>query len=154
MFIKYNCNPGQLEVGDCVIRAISTILNKSWFEVHSDLCDLSRTMFDMPSSNRVWYRYLEMNGFSKYRIQNTCPNCMTVENFCNCHPFGRYVLSTCDYISANQSTLVLGSHVIPVISGNYIDWWDSGMDVPLLYFERRSEHNEQLLRAATSVGQS
>ena len=150
MFIEYNDNPKQLKVGDCVIRAISIILSKDWYKVHYDLCNLSREMCDMPSSNRVWDKYLELNGFRKHHIQTNCPNCLTVKDFCRTHPYGRFVLSTCDYISANQ-IIVTGTHVVPVIDGNYIDWWDSGEDIPLLYFERSNEH-DKLLSAATNVG--
>lgn len=32
-FIKYNANPKDLKTGDCVIRALSKGLNKSWDDI-------------------------------------------------------------------------------------------------------------------------
>ena len=132
-YIRYNANPGKLEVGDCVVRAISTALEMDWYEVHDDLCDLSRDMYDMPSSNRVWKTYLKQMGLEEYLIDTECPNCLTVKKFCEKHSEGRYILSTCDFSSANR-LIVAGTHVISVIQGDYYDIFDSGTDVPLSYF--------------------
>ena len=133
-FIRYNENPAKIEVGDCVIRAISTALNMDWYQVHDELCELSREMTDMPSSNRVWKEYLRQYGFREYVINNTCPDCLTVSKFCERHPQGVFILSTCDYSSALDKVVVVGTHVIATINGNYIDTWDSGNDVPLSFF--------------------
>lgn len=133
MFIEYNCNPCNLQVGDCVLRAIATALDLDWYKVHDDLCSLSREMCDMPSSNRVWKKYLRDYGLKEIAIDTDCPNCLTVIDFCELHPTGRYILSTCDYYSANRITVV-GTHLISVISGNHYDTWDSGLDIPLSYY--------------------
>ena len=133
MFIRLNENPFGLNVGDCVIRAISTALNYNWYMVHDELSFLSRQMADMPSSNRVWKEYLRQKGCVEYEAQNTCPNCLTVEQFSRLHPKGRFVLSTCEYTKANGIT-VTGTHVVAVIDGDYYDTGDSGGDVPLSYF--------------------
>jgi hypothetical protein len=132
-FIRYNNNPDHIDVGDCVIRAISTALELDWYEVHDDLCSLSRDMSDMPSSNRVWKKYLRDWGLKEYTVETECPYCLTVRDFCKLHSNGRYIVSTCDYATANQ-IIVVGSHLIPIIMGNYIDSWDSGSDIPLSYF--------------------
>lgn len=139
-FIYFNDNPYGLHVGDCVIRAISTALNYNWFMVHDELSFLSRKMADMPSSNRVWKTYLEELGYKETMIENTCPRCLTVHQFCQDHPYGSYILSTCEYKKAN-SIIVTGTHVVAVIDGKYYDTWDSGGDIPLSYFyvsERRN----------------
>lgn len=134
MYIHYNDNPFGIYVGDCVVRALSTALGYNWFMVHDELCFLSRKMADMPSSNRVWKKYLEDLGFRETHIDNTCPDCMSVEKFTRLHPRGRYILSTCEYSKANENIFVVGNHVIAVIDGNYYDTGDSGADVPLSYF--------------------
>lgn len=134
MFIIMNENPFGLDVGDCVIRAISTALGYNWFMVHDELSFLSRQMADMPSSNRVWKQYLYDKGLQEYQAQNTCPNCLTVEGFCRQHPRGRYILSTAEYTKARDNLIVTGTHVVAVIDGDYYDTWDSGQDVPLSYF--------------------
>ena len=139
MFIKLNLNPFGLDTGDCVIRAITLALNYNWFMVYDELSFLSRKMADMPSSNRVWKQYLVNKGWEEHQIQNSCPNCVTVDKFARSHPKGRYVLSTCEYTRANE-IVVTGTHVVAVVDGNYYDTWDSGADVPLSYFcvsERR-----------------
>ena len=133
-YIPYNDNPFGLDVGDCVIRAISTALNYNWFMVHDELSFLSRKMADMPSSNRVWKQYLYDKGYQEYQAHNTCPNCLTVEGFCRQHPKGRYILSTAEYTKARDNLIVTGTHVVAVIDGDYYDTWDSGADVPLSYF--------------------
>lgn len=139
MFIRLNENPFGLDVGDCVIRAIATALNYNWFMVHDELSFLSRKMADMPSSNRVWKQYLYNKGCKEYKAQNTCPDCLTVYRFCETHPNGRYILSTCEYMRANNNLIVTGTHVVAVIDGDYYDTWDSGADVPLSYFVVKGE---------------
>lgn len=133
MYIHYNDNPGSLNVGDCVIRAISLALNYNWFMVHDELSFLSRKMLDMPSSNRVWKTYLKEKGLIETYIENKCPNCFTVEQFTKMHPVGTFILSTCEYTKA-EGILVTGTHVVTVIDGNYYDTWDSGGDIPLSFF--------------------
>lgn len=133
MYIKYNHNPAGIQVGDCVIRAIATALDFDWYLVHDELCNLSRDMTDMPSSNRVWKEYLRSYGFRETMIDTDCPNCLTVKDFCEQHPVGRYILSTCEYTAANK-IVVSGTHVVAVIYGDWLDIWDSGADIPLSYF--------------------
>ena len=134
MYIHYNDNPDGLNVGDCVIRAISLALSYNWYMVHDELCFLSRKMRDMPSSNRVWKTYLEGKGYREYQAQNMCPNCLTVEQFARKHPKGRFILSTCEYTKARDNLIITGTHVVAVIDGDWYDSWDSGGDVPLSYF--------------------
>lgn len=134
MYIQYNDNPFNLDVGDCVIRAISTALDYNWFMVHDELSFLSRKMADMPSSNRVWKQFLINKGYHEHQINNTCPKCLTVDEFCRQHPKGRYILSTAEYTKARDNLIVTGTHVVAVIDGDYYDTWDSGTDVPLSYF--------------------
>lgn len=134
MFIKLNLNPFGLDTGDCVIRAITLALNYNWFMVHDELSFLSRKMGDMPSSNRVWKTYLTGKGYKEEMAQNTCPNCLTVKQFCKTHPKGHFVLSVCEYTRARENLIVTGTHVVAVIDGDYYDTLDSGGDVPLSYF--------------------
>ncbi len=125
MFINANPNPEQKLVGDCVVRAISILLDKKWEEVYEDICVLGREMYDMPSSNEVWSEYLYKKGYTRKIIPDTCPACYTVRRFCDDHRYGgEYLLAT-------------GTHIVTVIDGNYYDTWDSGNEIPIYYFQRR-----------------
>lgn len=123
MYKYFNKNPISKRVGDCVIRAISTVMNKRWEDVYNDICDLGFEMKDMPSSNTVWGEYLKQNGYYRNIVPNTCPSCYTVRDFCRDHKNGRYILAT-------------GTHVIAVIDGDYYDTWDSGNENPVYYWKK------------------
>lgn len=123
IFVLANPNPDKKEVGDCTVRALSIALNKSWEIMYLDLCLQGYMMHDMPSSNDVWGTYLQDKGWMLHRLQDSCPLCYTVRDFCNDHKKGTFILGT-------------GSHVICVQNGKYYDAWDSGSKVPLFYFEK------------------
>ena len=115
----YNPNPDLLEVGDCTIRALTKVLNKTWDDVFWTLCYKANDMSDMPSGNRVWGAVLLDHGFHRYE---QLPEC-TVRSFCKMHPCGTFVLGT-------------GVHVIAVIGGDYYDLYDSGSQMIYYYWSR------------------
>lgn len=121
MFIFYNPNPKNLEVGDCAVRAICKLTEREWDDVFMDLVTKSFAMKDMPSSNAVWGRYLRDLGYKRHAIPDSCPDCYTISEFCSDHKYGRYLLAT-------------GTHVVTCIDGDYYDTWDSGKKVPLYYY--------------------
>lgn len=122
-FIKYNPNPSKKMVGDCVIRAITKLLDMSWEDVYTDLSMQGFAMRDMPNSNSVWGEYLRLNGCRRYILPNTCPDCYTIKAFAEDHPVGSYIVAT-------------GTHVVAVIDGNYYDTGDSGNEVPVYYWRK------------------
>ena len=124
MWVRFNNNPLGLSVGDCTVRAISAATGMDWTTAHKALCDLSNDMADMPSADRVWWKLLEQFGFVRRRLPNRCPDCYTVQDFCEDHPKGVYILGPYE-------------HAVAVINGNYWDSWDSGRTIPTYYFERR-----------------
>lgn len=123
MFIYFNPNPIGNHVGDCVIRAVSKVTNQDWEKTYMEICLQGYMLKDMPSANYVWGAYLFDNGFQRYVIPNTCPDCYTVKDFCRDNPRGLYLLAT-------------GSHVVAVQDGNYYDAWDSGDEVPIYYWQK------------------
>lgn len=123
-YVRYNTNPVSNLVGDCVVRAISILTDETWDDVYWGIAIQGFLMKDMPSSNSVWGEYLTRKGFRREVIPNTCPACYSVREFCEEHPYGKYLLAT-------------GSHVIAVVDGDYYDTWDSGDEIPIYYWERR-----------------
>lgn len=125
-YIYYNPNNrDRNDRGDCVVRALSKIMNQSWDKTYLELCVQGYLMGEWGNSNEVWDSYLKGCGFIRRVIPNTCPNCYTIRDFCYDHPYGEYILAT-------------GSHVVAVKYGNYYDAWDSGNEVPIYFYERRS----------------
>ena len=120
----YNPNPLGKSTGDCVIRAISKVLNQSWDKTYWELCEHGFQMGDWGDSNTVWDSYLRSNGFVRKVIPNTCPDCYTVRQFTKDCSHGVFLLST-------------GNHTVAIKDGNHYDSWDSGHEVPIFYYERR-----------------
>ena len=121
MWIKINPNPGRKEVPDCVVRALSTALNRRWLEVYDDLCELGREEYNMPSADAVWGKYLYRMGFEPFMLPEKCPSCITIKRFCIMYPHGIYIIGT-------------GGHAVAVIDGNYYDSWDSGEEIPSFFW--------------------
>lgn len=123
MYSYYNPNPHGKRVGDCVVRAISKALNQSWEDTYLDLTIQGYIMGDLLSSNAVWKVYLKDKGFKMDVISDDCPECYTIEDFCDEHPQGVYVIGT-------------GSHAVCVIDGVYYDSWQSGDETPIYYYHK------------------
>lgn len=123
MWVNYQPNPSGMNVGDCVIRALSLATGNDWDSTYLDLSMLGFEMKDMPSANHVWGTYLKERGFTRAVIPNTCPSCYSIEDFCMDNPKGLFVLAT-------------GSHVVTVLNGNYYDSWDSGNQIPIYVWRK------------------
>lgn len=127
MYVNFNENPrGNYYAGDCVIRAISAVMNEPWEKIYTELCAEGYDMGDWGNSNAVWDSYLRRRGFKRYVCSNDCPSCYSLANFAEDHPSGRYVVGT-------------GSHAIAVIDGDYWDAFDSGSVIPILYYTKEGE---------------
>ena len=120
-YVQINENPQGLNVGDCVIRSISIITDKDWYDIYIELSVKGMEMADTLDSNRVWMSYLKDEGFKVSSIVDSCPDCYTVEDFCKDNPIGKFLLAT-------------GNHLIAVINGNWMDTWNSGLQAPICYF--------------------
>lgn len=121
MYSYYNANPYKIRVGDCVIRAISKALNQPWEDTYIDLTIQGYLMGDLLSSNAVWGAYLKSKGFTRDIISNDCPECYTIEDFCNEHPKGTYIIGT-------------GTHAICVIDSTIFDTWNSSGETPIYFY--------------------
>lgn len=88
MYIYYNPNPNSSasKKNDCVVRAISRVLNKRWTRVYDELSSLGRRLGDWGCYFTVWGPYLRDHGFKKYVIPNYCPDCYTMGRFADGDP--------------------------------------------------------------------
>ena len=79
-------------------------------------------MGDILSSN------LKGNGFDRDMVANDCPECYTIEDFCQEYPSGTFVVGT-------------GSHAICIVDGDYFDAWDSGNETPIYFYKKGETEN-------------
>lgn len=121
----FNPNPNHLIVGDCVIRAISRLLEEDWDSVYAMISIQGFNIKDMPSSNGVWSNCIMENGFvpEMVQCQYDKPPC-TVRQFAESHPKGRFLL-------------FVGEHVVTVVNGDYYDTWDSGDAIPRYFWKEK-----------------
>lgn len=123
---RYNPNPLENRVEDCVQRAISAALDVDWDTASDMVHDMAKSMGLPEHTDAAWGAILRRNGFYRAIIPNTCPDCYTVADFCREHPHGVYVLKTT-------------GHVVTVIDGQVWDTWDSTGEIPIYFFYRRYE---------------
>lgn len=121
MWIRCNPNPLGKQTGDCVVRAIAIATDRSWRETYRALCREGEIRADMPNSNAVWNGYLKEMGARQFLLPESCPNCITVQAFCERYPEGVYVIGT-------------GDHAVAVIDGDWYDSWDSGTETPTFFW--------------------
>ena len=123
MFSNYNPNRLGKRVGDCAVRAVSKALNVDWDTAFTLMVEKAFEMADMPSSNVVWGSVLMDHGFTRHAIPNTCPDCYTVDMFCEDHPEGTYVVKSED-------------HVATIADGQLYDSWPSQDKVVIYYWAK------------------
>lgn len=121
-YCYYNPNPSGRRVDDCVIRTLTRLFDISWDDAYWEVALKGAVIHNMPSANEVWGACFRENGFSRYTLPNSCPNCYTIKMFAEDHPYGRYALAT-------------GSHVVALVDGVYYDAGDSGDEVVAYYWK-------------------
>lgn len=123
MWVEYNPNPKRRSVIDCTVRALCMALDMDWDAVYFALFAIGYSLKNMPSANEVWSTLLHRNGFRRYAVPDTCPDCYTARDFCRDHPWGVHVL-------------VFTSHIATVVDGNLYDTWNSLDETPQFYWTR------------------
>lgn len=125
-WVEWNENPVSRSVGDCAVRAVALALDVDWETAYALIALNGYLMADMPSSNAVWGAVLRQNGFSRYIIPDTCPDCYTINDFADENPRGIYVVGT-------------GNHVCTIKNGTVLDSWDSRSEIPIFYWHKKEE---------------
>ena len=116
-YTRNNPNPCCILTPDCVVRAVAHATGKSWDRIYTELSVQGFEMCTPVVVNSVWGAYLDEQGFPSYDIARAC----SVREFAEQHPNGVYILGT-------------GTHAVAVISGRYLDAWDSGDEQVLYYY--------------------
>ena len=124
-WVLYEPNPVRTGAGDCAVRAIAKALGLSWEEAYTRLSANGFQMGNVISADEVWGSLLRQNGFTRYLVENTCPDCYSVEDFSNDHPNGLYVVKS-------------ENHVATIVNGTLYDSWPS-QDKTVIYFWTKEE---------------
>lgn len=129
-WVHYDPNPVHADAGagDCAVRAIAKALDISWEQAYAKLSATGFLMGDIMNADIVWGAVLREAGFVREIIPNTCPDCYTIEAFCEDHPEGTFVLKS-------------EGHVSTVVDGVLYDSWNSETKVPVYYWTRKEEEN-------------
>lgn len=124
MFRYYNPNPTKMRTtSDCAIRSLAKALDITWDDAFDILADNAKDMGDTMDSKIVMTATLRQYGFFKENIPHTCPDCLTVRDFCKMYPIGTYVLGT-------------QTHIVTAIDSDYFDVWDSGDEIVDCFWTR------------------
>lgn len=110
--------------GDCVIRALTKAMDKTWVEVFDELVPIAREVQCYPSNDRCWIKYLENNGFVKGTLRvKAGQKRFTPSTFASKYSKGTYALS-------------LAHHLVTVVDGTYYDTWDCGDNAVYTYWKK------------------
>ena len=118
------------EYGDCVMRALTKVLDKSWLDVFDDITPLSREL-QCPFNCKACYEaYLKSKGFIYEGISNKKGSKRpTVKEFAIKHKVGTYYLN-------------VANHCVAVVNGIYYDTWDCGNKSLYGYWTLKTECKE------------
>lgn len=124
--IRYNANTRGVRTGDCVKRALSVAYSMNYDDVATELNRINKKY----GYNRGYTREPVFTEFIKSRGDHfeSVSGFQTVEEFCEEHPTGVYLVLTNKNIDANET-----NHIIAIVDGDYYDSWDSGSSKVLKY---------------------
>lgn len=111
-FTFYNANPHNRITTDCVIRALSKVLEIPYNQVVMDMAELQcKTGFD-PSTPNTYTKYLQQHGWMKYpQLKHDDGTKYSTKEFVDTHPKGTYLLN-------------LANHLTVLKDGKIYDIWD------------------------------
>lgn len=115
-FTYYNANPKNRITGDCVIRAISTGLNKDYNETLTELYNYQLKTGYMLNDKKCYQKYLDALGYYKEKQPKKEDNTKyTGYEFCKyiAKPNKRYIAN------------IGGHHIVAIVNKKILDIWDS-----------------------------
>lgn len=111
---KYSNSNPKNDCNDCAVRSIATAANLPWEQVMRGLCDVAIAKYLMPNDLEVVSEYLSgLVGPDKGL--NFLPNTITLDEFCQKFPKGRYAVQCMN-------------HGVAVIDGVIYDTYNSSND--------------------------
>ena len=120
-------NPNSHKCGDCVVRAIVKVTEKSWYQVFDELCAIARKMQYMPNDMETMKKYLTQQGFRWVSVKPARgERRKTIADFVQMskeNPKARYVVR-------------VSHHVAPVMDGKLYDLSDCSWCAVYGYFVR------------------
>ena len=113
--------------GDCTIRALSKVFDKSWIDTYEMTIPITRKYQILPG---MFFhaehadKIAEMLGLQRSKVSNKRGTKRpTVDEFAKNHPNGIYLLK-------------VAHHVVACVDGKYYDTWDCGYKPLYGYYER------------------
>jgi len=123
----YNANPLGKETSDCVVRAITLLLDSDWDTVYKDLYEIGYRLKVMPNSDEAWKFYMKSKGIEYHALKAVKgQKRMTVDKFTRTQDFqsGRYLLK-------------VANHLVTCVDGNSFDIWDCSHSCVYGYWTRK-----------------
>lgn len=125
-WVFYEPNPVRTGAGDCAVRAVAKALDITWEDAYTRLSANGFQMGNVISADEVWGSVLRQNGFKRRMVNEDCPDCYSVEDFCGDHPKGLFVVKS-------------ENHVAVVKDGALYDAWPSQNKTAIYYWTREDE---------------
>lgn len=123
-YYQPNAKDTRDNLGDCVIRALTKAVGKSWVEVYDDLVPIGREFQCMPNDKPCVVRYLSENGFIYEGVSNRKGvKRPTIDSFAREHKEGVYVVR-------------VAHHLACIVDGRYYDTWDCGSSAMYGYWHK------------------
>lgn len=89
------------QYGDCVVRALTKVMSKTWMQVFDDLISYAKKLQCMPNGKQCYESYLKENGFTYHGISNKKGSKRpTVDRFAKDHKSGIFFLNVANLYSS------------------------------------------------------
>lgn len=129
MYEYFEPNPVRSGAIDCSTRALAKALDISWERAYVIKSLNGFLMGNEGVADEVWGSVLRQHGFKRKMVEDTCPDCYDVDQFCNDHPHGTFVVKSED-------------HVACVKDGVLYDSWPSQHKTVIFYWYKPEKESD------------
>ena len=123
IFQKYNPNPNNNQVGDCVVRALCKATGKTWDSIYKELAQLGFTLKTMPNDYQAWHECLRQHGFERQGVSikkgDSRPK----------------VRELAQQLGQGVYVMRVSGHLVTAKDGQYFDSFDSGNKAVYSYWK-------------------